>query len=696
MTKVTEQFVSGGQDVSKSFSEFTVVAKGFVRQDSIHDFVASHSEGEFIALSGSKSDIVTLELTSKFEVVDSFPYIVANLELDVLEPRPLDVLANQVNLEAVYDSCNILEAQHLALDPVYTAVCSVSVPETRLISVKRAPKLLPNGNLLLGSLNSYGSLSLMTKPAESNRWSRLEGLNVSVTLRDTLLPKTDVSEITNFKKYQAFINPPWITMFAWLPDDSESIGQHVLILGTASGSLWKLTISPDFQTLLSHQQMKTSLGRICYIHAFKNLLLVGDIDGLIHLYTISTDEESSLILTKALWGKADRMGLQMGLITECPDNNCCYITCCKAAHLLTWSMPRSGDKEWLESRLYVGGMKITGLCSLDKNWYAVGTLSSHLQRVQITHEGNQLTLQMDSIPMDVLRDFSVMGLCISRHKNLMTMLLYRNKEYMNQTVDQRKQLVIQVVKVGDQNALPQLANRLKLSQPITTYTDLLAEVKLHIFAEENWEKYTGFSPLDSFKFNEAATESQLQQLQLKFHVLQSVLCVQSSHLHLTVHVKKTQDEMQLLLAMISITHMRLRLQFVGSLGQRSPFQEQASKCLFEEAQRVLNKLKADFTEEHPLNSTTKAFVQECETHFQALHINHGNIEICNSSEQEDKKLRCCISFVEISPSLERRYCSLCERPILFELESLQELYEPGGKPTCPICRGSFAVEMFTA
>lgn len=54
--------------------------------------------------------------------------------------------------------------------------------------------------------------------------------------------------------------------------------------------------------------------------------------------------------------------------------------------------------------------------------------------------------------------------------------------------------------------------------------------------------------------------------------------------------------------------------------------------------------------------------------------------------------------MQISPSLERRYCSLCERQILMELENLQELYEHKGSQqlTCPFCHGSFTQELLDA
>jgi len=226
----------------------------------------------------------------------------------------------------------------------------------------------------------------------------------------------------------------------------------------------------------------------------------------------------------------------------------------------------------------------------------------------------------------------------------MTLLLYRNKEYLNETVSQKNQLVMQVLKVGNQDPLDQLVRHLESNKPMNHYTDLLAGLRLHVFAEENWQKFMDFCPLDSIEFADTATEGQLQQLQIKFHVLQNVIRLQSSHLQLTVHIQKSRDELQLLLAMLNITHIRLRLQFIGSLSKRSPFQEQAIKCMFEEAHRLINKLNDDFTENHALGSTARTFVEQMGNHIQHLHEMLGIPVISNPQKQLH---RCSVSFVEV-------------------------------------------------
>ncbi|KAH8262009.1 hypothetical protein KR038_001708, partial [Drosophila bunnanda] len=680
--------------------QFTVLAQSDARQDATEDFLASYADGDFIALIGSKSSVVTLEITDKTSFSAPFPYILADFEFSSVGQRPLDVLANQVNLEAIYESCNVLEAQALTLEPVYTAVCSAAVPPAKLRAVKKANGLLPNGNLLLAWLNTRGAMIFMSKPAEYPGWSQLESLNVAVVLRDSLLPPLKFSKINSFKKYQDLMDRAWITMFAWLSSQDD---EHSLVLGTANGSLWLLNLSHDMQILREHKVLETSLDRICFLNVFEDFLLVGDVKGIIQLYRVSNSNESCLVLIKELWSKPDRMGLQRGVITRCPKRGCYYITCCKAAHLLTWCLQMSEeDEEWLETRLYVGGMKITGLTALNHNSYVVGNISRHLQRIQISHESNQLSLTKQSIPMDMLENFEVLDLINSSNGNLLTVFLTRNKEYMNSHLWQRNQIVMQVGEIQDKDAeeaLGRLASQLKFNEPINPYTDYLAELRMKIFSQKELQRYIDFSPLDSFQFDDDATESQLLKLKIKYHVLQAISHLHSNLLELTEHARKFLDEMELLQAMLATTHIRLRLQFLRTLSKLTPFQDEAVKSMFNEAHRLINKLKSGFDEKHLLKTTTNAFVEHISTHLEILHLKlGGNPPKVMDQDSGMPEIGCCVSYAEISPSLERRYCTLCDRQILMELENLQELYEHKDKQKiiCPFCHGSFTEELLNA
>ncbi|KAH8345722.1 hypothetical protein KR067_002390, partial [Drosophila pandora] len=675
--------------------KFQCLAKGDVVQDCVSDFVASQWCEGFIALSGSKMDVVTLEMTSQAQPLNPFPYTPSYIEFSPSEPRPLDALAEKVDLEKVYTDCQILDAQELALETVYTAVCSATVPSSLLKAVKKAPRLLPTGNYLLAVLNTHGSLTLLTKSVECTLWSRFESLNVPLTLRDNLLPSVEADGISTFDQYKAMMDQAWITMFTWLGEESEEVGNHSLVLGTANGGLWILKLSADAQTLEDHIHLETKLDRICFLHTFDNLLLVGDVMGRVHLYRFTECSKGGLTLVQRLWERADRMGLQVGTITRSLDGNCYYITCCKAAHLLTWCLQ---GEDCLEARLHVGGIKITALCSLDYQSYVVGTASQELKLIQVTHKGSQIHIKMQPVTVEDMSDFQVVGLATSRNNNLLTLLLYPVKEYINAKKTEKNIVYVQVGQLQEHDVLARLSDSLNSDKPINGCLDYLAELRIKIFSQKDLQGYSNFSPLDAFNFAEPATEAQLHQLQLKYHVLTTVGELQMAHLHLSTLIKKTQDETQLLLAMLATTHIRLRLQYLGSLDKLSGFQEQAANCMLAEAQRLCNGLQKDLTgEEHPLKDTTSHFLHQMENHFQELRKKFAKISVTNPVE-EQTALRCSISFVEIEPSLENRYCSLCSRQVLMEIQDLQQLFDPNltAQLVCPFCHGSYTQELLTA
>ncbi|XP_001354291.2 uncharacterized protein [Drosophila pseudoobscura] len=712
MTKDTESSVTdGSQNDTSDTLRFRQLIKGDIKQDSLREFVSYTADGDRITLVGAKSDVITLEMTSKASCHVPFPFIVACLDSPVNE-RPLDVLHAGVNLVDIYENCHVLEAQQLSLEPVYMTICSTEVPESRLVASKWSPQILSNGQMLLAALNTYGAITLLCKPAEHTHWSRLDGLNVSTTLRDTLLPVRNVSKIQNFKQFKAFIDRAWITMFTWRPAN-EPNGGHVLVLGTANGSLWSLTLSSDARTLLQHRVLNTSLNRICYMLAFEDLLLVGDVSGVVHLYRFNNDEESGLSLIRVVWEKADRMGLQKAIISRFTERECYYISLCKAANLLIWCIPWQEGNEWLHTRIYVGGMKITGLCTLDSTSFAVATSTSKLYRINLSQEDKKLTASMQPVAIDDCEDYQIIGLFSSRQRNLLTVLFHPNKEYAGNiyATSLRNQLKLRVGKIHNGNILTKLADTFQPNTPINQSTDLLAELRLELFAtSKNLQKYINFHRLTAFQFDKEATESQQHQLQLKYHIMATIFHLRANLLWLTLQTEESHKEMQLLLAMLAMTHMRLRLKYLCSLKELSPFQKEAAQCMFAEAQRLKKLLLEDSrkgldspeTENLPNSKGThdrhcfqEAFVQQMKINFDDLHAQLGK-DVIEIPEEEQPKRRCCVSYLQLPFSLDRRYCSQCSRPVLVDQEKLLQLYEPGSTLLCPCCHGSYALDLATA
>lgn len=465
------------------------------------------------------------------------------------------------------------------------------------------------------------------------------------------MPSVAPNGINTFGQYKAMMDQAWITMFGWLGEESEGVGNHSLVLGTANGSLWILKLSPDAQTLEDHIHQATTLDRICFLHTFDNLLLVGDVMGKVHLYRFTEGPNRGLTLVRSLWERADRMGLQVGTITRCSEGNCYHITCCKAAHLLTWCLQ---GEDCLEARLHVGGIKITALCNLDYGSYLLGTASQELKLIQLIHKDGQVHITMQPVTVEDMSDFQVVGLATSRNKNLLTLLLYPVKEYINAKKTEKNIVYVQVGQIKEHDVLARLSDNLNSDKPINGCLDYIAELRIRIFSQKDLQAYTNFSPLDAFSFAEPATEAQLHHLQLKYHVLTTLSELQLAHLHLSTLIKKTQDETQLLLAMLATTHIRLRLQYLGSLDKLSGFQEQAANCMLAEAQRLCNGLQKELTgEENPLKDTTNLFLHQMENHFQELRKKFARISnTCPEGQQTT--LRCSISYVEV-----RKYFQNC-------------------------------------
>ncbi|XP_068142646.1 uncharacterized protein [Drosophila tropicalis] len=680
--------------------KFRTFYRGSVKQNSVHEFLSSTIDGDNIALLGSTTTLVTLEMTSKANCRLPFPFIVASSNLPNNGRRPLDELAKQANLPFIYEQCHVLEAQQFTLEPVYVAICSTELPKPKLIAAKWSPQIMPNKKMLLASLNSHGVFLLLTKPVECTRWKELNGLDVAVHLRDVLQKpyKVNPSEIKSFQDYQNFIDRSWITIMAWGPSKFHFLN-HTLILGTASGHIWVLILSPDCRRLVDHWQMQTDLNRICFMQVFQDLLLVGDVNGLVNLYNFAS-ESLELTLVKNLWLKPDRMGIQQAEITYCRNRNCTYITFCKGAHLLTWC--EQSDGNWLETRLYVGGMKITALAGITSDSYVLATAQSKIYQIEVVHKSNNhLSLTMKPLQIKGCENYQILGLFNSRHKNLYTAVLSPKKEYLQTTSKLRNKLHVHVGSIHQRDPLIQLAANLKLNEPINSSADLLAEVRLTLFFKKSMQKYLNFSSLEYLQFHQRATEEQLQHLQLVYHILTPIYEMQTKIFQYSCRNESTKCRMDLLIAMLTTTHMRLRLQYLASLSAkiRTPFQILASQKMFQEFARLKRKLQSNLdADEQPDDIITRHFLDQMDIHFEdlreQLHVKAGK------DEQQDQLgqplLLCSISYVEMPLSLDRCYCTLCSRPILMQMEKLEQLYENGAKILlfCPFCHGSYQSDLF--
>lgn len=266
-------------------------------------------------------------------------------------------------------------------------------------------------------------------------------------------------------------------------------------------------------------------------------------------------------------------------------------------------------------------------------------------------------------------------------------------------------MVVAVGKLQQINALAQLERLIKPNEPINCYTDLLADLRLEIFNRSGQEKYISYAPIDMFAFDELATDSQLQQLQLKYYIMHTMT---HSMQHQSIDVR-LESEMELLLVMLVETHIRLRLQYLSGLTALTPFQRKAVQCLFSEDAHLRQQLEQQLEKEHPFSGTIKRFLSQMEVHFGRLQkqLEETSIAPWKDSAQPT---RCAISYIEVRilvptryslmlislrlslqlpPLLEQHYCTLCERQVLLEQELLLELYPPGSTLLCPYCHAAY-------
>lgn len=350
----------------------------------------------------------------------------------------------------------------------------------------------------------------------------------------------------------------------------------------------------------------------------------------------------------------------------------------------------------------------TALCALGDSSYAVGTASGRLYRIEVSHKQSQLCVNKQEVNVENSDNLQTVGLVCSPQKNLLTALLYRSKEYVLNTSQIRNQLVVAVGKLQQSNALAQLERLIKPNEPINRYTDLLADVRLEIFNRCGQEKYMSYAPIDMFAFDELATESQLQQLQLKYYIMHTLT---HSLQHQSVDVR-LESEMELLLAMLVETHIRLRLQYLSDLTELTSFQRKAVQCLFSEDARLRQQLEQQLEKAQPFNGTIKRFLSQMEVHFGRLQQQLGETSIAPWKDNE-QPTRCAISYIDVRilvpfryllmlislnlslqlpPLLEQHYCTLCERQVLLEQELLLELYPAGSTLLCPYCHAAYSEE----
>lgn len=265
-----------------------------------------------------------------------------------------------------------------------------------------------------------------------------------------------------------------------------------------------------------------------------------------------------------------------------------------------------------------------------------------LYRVVIDQKQSQLSASKELITVEDSLNLQPVGLVCSPHTNLLTVLFARSKEYMVNTMLLRNQIVVAIGKLERINALTELERLVVPSKAINCYTDLLADVRMDILICGEKEKYMSYAPFDLFAFEKLATESQLQQLQLKFLVMRTLVEEQQ---HQTID-EKLEIELELLLVILQVTHIRLRLQYLTDLTELTTFQRKAVQCLLSAGACLRQQLEQQLEKAHPCTGTIKRFLSQMEVHFDTLQQKLGETSIA-LWESTTQPTRCTISYIEV-------------------------------------------------
>lgn len=254
---------------------------------------------------------------------------------------------------------------------------------------------------------------------------------------------------------------------------------------------------------------------------------------------------------------------------------------------------------------------------------------------------------MRPIGVDDAENYQPVGLCCSPSKNLLTILYTRSKEFLlNKTVT-RHMLHVRVGRIHNSQALVQLERRINPSQPINSCRDLLVDMRLEIFQGVQLEEYVNYAPFDMIAFDDLATENQQQQLQLKYHILDALIQMQRHQRNQTL-LEQFEQQLQLLLAMLALTHMRLRLQFLTSLQtELTAFQRQSAQCQLAESALIRQQLEQrQLQREQAPHAVIKRFLAQMEVHFEQLQLKLNVPETAQMDDASDQQL-CTVSYVQV-------------------------------------------------
>lgn len=476
-----------------------------------------------LILTANSFEIFVFELMHSCDTMILMPY--SNKQIAVPQDKPLNGLLRNIDLVSIYEKANVFETQELALDPIYVAECSIDPLKARVLQAEVIVKGRCN---LLCLLTTYGLCEIYRKDIVTGEWQLLETNLPNILSNNIFPPKELSSSITTFTALKNFINKYIITSFS-IALTSDDI---IIYLGTAAGYVIALKFIESLAKLELYCTVETSLSRIAYITNYQNLMLLGCDQGKVCLVKINY-ENKSLEQIEFLWNKADRIVCRHATINHCEHLNSYLVIFCKSAHLLAFRIDVDGNIV-SKSRLYTGGIKITGmknywilftklnrinlflgLESMSKNEFIITTITGCIRHVRVVCPSkDELIIEVQEIEHEFdTSNYQILGVGASSSKNLWSFLLYRNKEYVHQSKLAHNSVFLNVCTLSIQDSFTKLMN-LNVKY-MNMAQDLVMAMNLEIFNNIELDKYVNYLPLEELGFPKRFNDIFLQKLQIK-------------------------------------------------------------------------------------------------------------------------------------------------------------------------------------
>lgn len=281
----------------------------------------------------------------------------------IVENEPISRLLHDVPFEKVYATCDAIERQQLALDPITILSCSRKPPKARALLVDWIPWYSSTKKYCI-ILTSLGDCRLYRRNSMQTYFLAYRS-NLNSLLFD-ILPKYDINptDISTFNELIAYVNRYYITAFCCDPLDC------FIYLATAAGIIVCFEFNLDSGHAKPIFYCQSQLGHITYMRCYGYYMIIGNILGILQLFKVNHKSyDKKIQLLHSLWDEEDRIPCRKVLINDIDYPNTFIIVFYKCTTIIALLLTNSDiNSQCLPNicrviavgKHIMGGIKITG------------------------------------------------------------------------------------------------------------------------------------------------------------------------------------------------------------------------------------------------------------------------------------------------------------------------------------------------